>query len=104
MSGALPPLPQYAFMAWCSVKAQGQLYLYLLPLKRSDVCDLKTAWFFKVLYSSGIQPFSPRTPRDTFPLNFVPVGKYLKGDHDPFNCLNTSIKRPNICKVDLLFI
>jgi hypothetical protein len=21
--------PQYAFMAWCSVKAQGQLYLYL---------------------------------------------------------------------------
>jgi hypothetical protein len=23
--------PQYAFMAWCSVKAQGQLYLYLLP-------------------------------------------------------------------------
>jgi hypothetical protein len=20
MSGALPPLPQYAFMAWCSVK------------------------------------------------------------------------------------
>jgi hypothetical protein len=22
--------PQYAFMAWCSVKAQGQLYLYLL--------------------------------------------------------------------------
>jgi hypothetical protein len=26
MSGALPPLPQYAFMAWCSVKVQGQLY------------------------------------------------------------------------------
>jgi len=32
MSGAIPPLPQYAFMAWRSVtkkKAQGQLYLYL---------------------------------------------------------------------------
>jgi hypothetical protein len=28
MSGAVPPLPQYAFMSWCSVKAQGQLYLY----------------------------------------------------------------------------
>jgi hypothetical protein len=28
MSGAIPPL-QYAFMAWCLVKAQGQLYLYL---------------------------------------------------------------------------
>jgi hypothetical protein len=30
MSGAIPPLPQYAFMAWSLVKAQGQLYL--LPL------------------------------------------------------------------------
>jgi hypothetical protein len=30
MSGAIPPLPQHAFMAWCSVKkAQKQLYLYL---------------------------------------------------------------------------
>jgi hypothetical protein len=29
MSGAIPPLPQYAFMAWYSVKTQGQLYLYL---------------------------------------------------------------------------
>jgi hypothetical protein len=32
MSGAIPPLAQDAFMAWCSVKGQGQLYLYLLPL------------------------------------------------------------------------
>jgi hypothetical protein len=31
MSGAIPRLPQYVFMAWCSVKAQGQLYLLLLP-------------------------------------------------------------------------
>jgi hypothetical protein len=29
MSGAVPPLPQYAFMTWCSAKAQGQLYIYL---------------------------------------------------------------------------
>jgi hypothetical protein len=27
MRGAVPPLPQYAFVAWCSIKAQGQLYL-----------------------------------------------------------------------------
>jgi hypothetical protein len=33
MRGAIPPLPQYAFTAWCSVKAQGQLYLYLLQYK-----------------------------------------------------------------------
>jgi hypothetical protein len=31
MSGAIPPLPQYAFMAWCSVQAQG--YLYLLTFR-----------------------------------------------------------------------
>jgi len=30
MSGAIPPFPQYALVAWCSVKAQGQLYLYLI--------------------------------------------------------------------------
>jgi hypothetical protein len=30
MSGAIPPLPQYVFIAWCSVTEQGQLYL--LPL------------------------------------------------------------------------
>jgi len=24
MIGAIPPLPQYAFMAWCLVKAQGR--------------------------------------------------------------------------------
>jgi len=30
MRGAIDPVPQYAFMVWCWVKAQGQLYL--LPL------------------------------------------------------------------------
>jgi hypothetical protein len=39
MSGAISPLPQYALMAWCSVKAQGQLYLllylYLFTFSRS---------------------------------------------------------------------
>jgi hypothetical protein len=29
MNGSIPPLPQYASIAWCFVKAQGQLYLYL---------------------------------------------------------------------------
>jgi len=27
MRGAIPPLFQYALMAWCLVKTQGQLYL-----------------------------------------------------------------------------
>jgi hypothetical protein len=29
MSGAIPPLPQYALMAWCLVKTRGKLYLNL---------------------------------------------------------------------------
>jgi len=39
MSGAVLPLPQYAFMARCSVKAQGQLYFYLLPLPSNNKCE-----------------------------------------------------------------
>jgi hypothetical protein len=34
MSGVIHPLPQYAFMAWCSVKAQGYFYLYLLSVQK----------------------------------------------------------------------
>jgi hypothetical protein len=30
MSGTIPPLPQYVFMAWCLVKAQGQLCLHFI--------------------------------------------------------------------------
>jgi hypothetical protein len=35
MSGAIPLLPHYAFMAWCSVKAGGQLYLFTTPRRRT---------------------------------------------------------------------
>jgi hypothetical protein len=41
MSGAIPPLPQYAFMARCSIKkAEGQLYLLPSPYfrKRYKFC------------------------------------------------------------------
>jgi hypothetical protein len=41
MSGAMPPLPQHAFMAWCSVKAQGQLYLYLTNQKAENLNIIK---------------------------------------------------------------
>jgi hypothetical protein len=37
MHGAIPPLPQYVFMAWCSIKkAQRQLYLFLIPPMRAS--------------------------------------------------------------------
>jgi hypothetical protein len=29
MGGAVPPLPQYVFMAWCLVKHRGNFTLYL---------------------------------------------------------------------------
>jgi hypothetical protein len=35
MGGAVSPLPQYAFMAWCSGGAQGQLYLYFYSSRTS---------------------------------------------------------------------
>jgi hypothetical protein len=41
MNGAIPPLPQYAFMAWCLVKAQEQLYLYLIQ-KSYEVVEKDT--------------------------------------------------------------
>jgi len=31
MRGAIPPFLQLVFMAWCLVKAQGQLYLNIYP-------------------------------------------------------------------------
>jgi uncharacterized protein (DUF2141 family) len=34
MRGAIPLLSQYAFMAWCLAKAQGQLYVLLYILER----------------------------------------------------------------------
>jgi len=33
MSGAIPPLAQYASMAWGSVKAQGQLYFTFITMR-----------------------------------------------------------------------
>jgi hypothetical protein len=34
--GTILPLPEYAFMAWCSVKAKGQLDLYVYSIALSD--------------------------------------------------------------------
>jgi len=43
MSGVILPLPQNAFIAWCSVKAQGQFYLTLLleTCNKYDVFERK---------------------------------------------------------------
>jgi hypothetical protein len=41
MRGAIPPLPQYAFVAPSSVKAQGQLYLNTHVTFEEYVCPLR---------------------------------------------------------------
>jgi hypothetical protein len=42
MSRAIPPLPQYAFMAWCSVKAQGHFTFtkYISSRRGLQGCDV----------------------------------------------------------------
>jgi len=42
MSGAIPPFPLYAFMAWCSVKAQGHPFTAL--------CVFSYSPYFSYLY------------------------------------------------------
>jgi hypothetical protein len=37
MSGAIPPLPQYAFMEWCSLKKGRELYQNILYLRGTGV-------------------------------------------------------------------
>jgi hypothetical protein len=59
MRGAMPPLPQYAFMAWCSVKAQGQLYLYICRKgTRSDIQETRQP--------AGVEPDIKRTKANSF--------------------------------------
>jgi len=47
MRGAVPPLPQYAFNAWCLVKAQGQLYLFTFTstLLYSSITMYRAGWW-----------------------------------------------------------
>jgi hypothetical protein len=47
MRGAIPPLSPYVFMTWCSVKAQGQLYLYLFILL-SQVSEMDVTGICKI--------------------------------------------------------
>jgi hypothetical protein len=38
MSGAIPPLPQYAFMAWCSAKKhRDNFYFYLVTEAAEEI-------------------------------------------------------------------
>jgi len=39
MHGAIIPLPQYSFMAWCLVKAQGQVYFTFMEAEGFVSCS-----------------------------------------------------------------
>jgi hypothetical protein len=41
MIGATNPFPQYTFMAWCSVKAQGQLYLFTFTVCNNNMAGIR---------------------------------------------------------------
>jgi hypothetical protein len=47
VSGAIPPLLQYTFMAWCSVKAQNNFTFYILH------CNAKTSVFVSLKTKSS---------------------------------------------------
>jgi hypothetical protein len=57
MSGAILPLPQYAFMAWCSVTAQGQLdvfpFIYMCVCVYSMYVYVHICVYIHILTSSG---------------------------------------------------
>jgi hypothetical protein len=59
MSGAMPPLPQYALMAWCLVKAQGQLYLLPLPTELISAINFEK----KILSPEKNNPYYPPLPQ-----------------------------------------
>jgi len=60
MSEALPPLSQYAFMAWCLVKPQGQLYLYLYLYLTNGLWMVNLKWCgikYRGLFKGTVQEF-----------------------------------------------
>jgi hypothetical protein len=62
MCGAIPPLPQYAFMAWCSVKAQGQLHLYKFYIACTSVemcTPVEYRYSFKCVIDNVAVPHLP---------------------------------------------
>jgi hypothetical protein len=57
MRGAIPPLPQYAFMAWCSVKkSQGHVYLYLYLYLCGHSIGIVKVLIWKTQLSDDILP------------------------------------------------
>jgi hypothetical protein len=66
MGGAIHPLPQYAFMAWCLVKAQGQLYLFLLLAQKILEGERLVSWSTVMVENPNDGPKSRHFSTDNF--------------------------------------
>jgi hypothetical protein len=65
MTGAILSLPQYAFMAWCSLKKGTgttlTLYLYLYPTGNKPVEIMPKSSLFNVIKKKGVMYDTVRT-------------------------------------------
>jgi hypothetical protein len=88
MRGTVPPLPQYASIAWCSVQAQGQLYLTSvisseihLQISRSFLSSLNST----VVDTTSLRPSMWLIPLTLFSLSALSV-RSMNKDPDNLNC------------------
>jgi hypothetical protein len=87
MNGAIPPLPEYAFMTWWSVKAQGQLYLLLYG------CEIRS---LTLREEHRLRVFENRVLRRIFGPEREEDGSWRKLHNDELHSLYSS---PNIVRV-----
>jgi hypothetical protein len=96
MSGTIPPLHQHAFMARCSVKAQGQIYLFTFTDNCDNsqpVADLRT-WILENLsrclldVSQFLSPFK-HTPRMSLVYD---IYMYLYPERLSYKCKHNDVK------------
>jgi hypothetical protein len=70
MGGAVPPLPQYDFMAWCSGEAQEYITLLYFTLLHRQWCPVTLygceSWFLSRRREHGLNVFKNRVLRRTF--------------------------------------
>jgi hypothetical protein len=73
MRGAIPPLPQYACMTWCSGKTQEQLYLYfyLSNIILSFSLRLPSGLFPSVFPTKILYAFLISLMRPTCPVHLI---------------------------------